>query len=309
MAKKSQYRVKNWAKYNRALVNRGNLTVWISDEALENWNNPDPTAKRGRPFIYDDLAINCALTVRSLMKLPLRQTQGFLEGLFKMLHIKKSVPSYPTISRRSESCNVSLEKLNWSAPVNLLIDATGLKVFGEGEWKMRVHGKSKRRTWRKVHFAFNQETKEVEAVVVTESNVHDSMQTKNLLNQVKAIASVTGDKAFDNRNAHGPIASRGARAIIPPRSGAALKTKNVSFGDAERNRIITEQHFLGKKLWRSASGYSLRSNAEGGISRFKRTFGGALRSKKLSTQKTEVRQACKILNRMTHLGMPASYKA
>lgn len=309
MAKKSHYHLKNWSEYNRALVNRGNLTVWISDEAIAQWNTTERTGKKGRPHIYHELAVDCALTVRALMKLPLRQTQGFLEGLFKMLGIRKSVPSYPTISRRSETLKVDLEKMNWTEPVNLLIDATGLKVFGEGEWKMRVHGKSKRRTWRKIHFAFNRETKEVEAVEVTKSNVHDSMETGHLLGQVTAVGTVTGDKGYDNIHAYGPIAARNARAIIPPRSGAAVKTKNVSFGDAERNRIVKEQHFLGKKLWRSASKYSMRSNAEGGISRFKRTFGSSLRSKKMATQKTEVRQACKLLNRMTHLGMPKSYKA
>lgn len=308
MGHKATYKVSNWREYNRSLVNRGNLTVWISDEAIASWNVTTLTGAKGRTKTYSDLAIETALTLRGLFQLPLRQTQGFLEGLIHMLDLKLDAPSYSTLSRRSQNLAVDLAALKGKQAVNVVIDATGLKVYGEGEWKMRTHGKDKRRTWRKMHIAIDRETHEIIAVTLTESNVHDSIETKALLDQVDNIATVTGDKGYDNKNAYDPIAACGAKAIIPPRSGAALKLKNPTFGDVERNRLVRENHLLGKEAWKTGSGYSRRSLVETGIGRYKRSLGPSLHSKILDRQKTEVRLGAKILNKMTHLGMPESYK-
>jgi hypothetical protein len=238
----------------------------------------------------------------------LRQTQGFLEGLLKLLNVALEPPNYSTLSRRTAELKIVLPKLAWDEPINVVIDATGLKVYGEGEWKMRVHGKDKRRTWRKLHIAINRESHEIVAVMLTPANVHDSMATADLLAQIDSVASVTGDKGYDNRNAFEPIAAKNARAIIPPRSGAALKTKNITWGDVERNRLVRENHFLGKKLWKTASGYSKRSLVETAIGRFKAIIGPQLRSRNFENQKVEAMLGAKILNQMTHLGMPKSYK-
>ena len=309
MSAKSTYRIRNWSEYNRSLVNRGNLTVWIDKEAVAGWHSVEATGKKGRTATYSDLAIETALTLRGLLKFPLRQTQGFLEGLFSMLSLRLDAPSYSTLSRRAEELLVEIPRIQWSEPINLLIDGSGLKVFGEGEWKVRVHGKQKRRTWRKIHIGISRESQEVLAVTLTESNVHDSMETAALLSQVDALASVTGDKGYDNKNAYGPIAAKGARAIIPPRSGAALKPKKISWGDVERNRLITEKHLLGKDAWKTGSGYTRRVLVETAFCRYKKILGPMLHGRKLSTQKTEVRLAAKILNKMTQLGMPDSYKS
>lgn len=308
MEKKNTYKVSNWKDYNRSLVNRGNLTVWISDEAIASWNDATPTGRKGRTKTYSDLAIETALTLRGLFHLPLRQTQGFLEGLITLLNLKIDAPSYSTLSRRADHLKIDLGSLPSKSGLNIVIDGTGLKVCGEGEWKMRTHGKKKRRTWRKLHIAINRETHEIVAVTLTESNVHDSMQTKPLLDQIEHAASVTGDKAYDNKNTYEPIAAKGARAIIPPRSGAALKLENPTWGDVERNRLIRENHLLGKNVWKYASGYSRRALVETGIGRYKHTLGASLHSRRLSRQITEVRLGAKILNKMTHLGMPKSYK-
>ena len=208
MKKKSTYKVGNWKDYNRALINRGNLTVWIDDQAIESWNFAGPTGRRGRINTFGDLAIESALLLRGLLKFPLRQTQGFLEGLFSMLKLPLDSPSYSTLSRRAAKLEVAIPTINWSEPINVLIDGSGLKVFGEGEWKMRVHGKSKRRTWRKIHIGINRESQEIVAVTLTESNVHDSMETAHLLDQIDSVASVTGDKGYDNKNAYDPIAAK-----------------------------------------------------------------------------------------------------
>jgi len=308
MGQKATYKVSNWKDYNRSLINRGNLTVWISDEALIAWNATVPSGRRGRAKTYSDLAIETALTLRGLLRLPLRQTQGFIEGLFKLLDLKLDAPSYSTLSRRADGLGIDLAALTGKSPVNVVVDATGLKVFGEGEWKMRTHGKDKRRTWRKLHIAINRETHEIIALTLTESNVHDSMETKSLLDQIDNVATVTGDKGYDNKNAYDPIAARNARAIIPPRSGAALKLKNPTWGDVERNRLVRENHLLGKDAWKSGSGYRKRVLVETGIGRYKRTLGASLHSRRLGRQRAEVRLGAKILNKMTHLGMPKSYK-
>lgn len=307
MGHKATYKVSNWKDYNRALVNRGNLTVWIDDAAIAAWDLTRPTGRKGRTKTYSDLAIETALTLRGLLHLPLRQTQGFLEGLMSLLNLRLDVPCYSTLSRRAENLAVNLSAMS-SASVNVLIDATGLKVYGEGEWKMRTHGKDKRRTWRKLHLAVNRENHEIIAVTLTASNVHDSMETEHLLDQIPDIATVTGDKGYDNKNAYAPIAKRHAKAIIPPRSGAALKLKNLTWGDVERNRLVREQHFLGKREWKTASGYTRRVLVETGIGRYKRTLGATMHSRQLERQRTEARLGAKILNKMTRLGMPRSYK-
>jgi transposase len=305
---KATYKIKNWKEYNRALVNRGNLTVWVDEETLTKWANTEMTGRKGRSNKYSDAAIECALTIRGLLRFPLRQTQGFLEGLFNMLKLALDVPTYSTLSRRAAALDVEIPKIDWSRPVNVLIDGSGLKVFGEGEWKVRVHGKDKRRTWRKFHIGIDRETQEIIAVTLTASNVHDSKETCNLLDQIENIATVTGDKGYDNKHAYDPIAAKGAKAIIPPRSGAALKTKNISWGDAERNRLVREKHLLGKDTWKTASGYTKRVLVETAFYRYKKILGQHLHTRNLSNQKAEVRLGAKILNKMAHLGMPKSYK-
>lgn len=308
MAKKATYRIKNWKAYNRSLINRGNLTVWFDDDAVAAWHNTKPTGRKGRTPIFSDSAIETALVLRSLFHLPLRQTQGLIDGLVFMLDLKIDVPSYATLSRRAVQLNIDLSLLASRSPTDLVIDATGLKVYGEGEWKVRTHGKDKRRTWRKLHLGIDRTTHEIAAITLTESNVHDSTQTAALLTQVKKLASVTGDKGYDNKNAYDPIAARHAMAIIPPRSGAALKTKNLTWGDVQRNRLVRENHLLGKSAWKVGSGYSRRSLVETGIGRYKQILGPTLHSRAFERQKVEVRLGAKILNTMVHLGMPKSYK-
>lgn len=305
---KATYKIKNWKEYNQALVNRGNLTVWVDEETLSEWTNAEKTGRKGRSNTYSDSAIESALTIRGLLRFPLRQTQGFFQGLFTMLKVTLDVPSYSTLSRRAAALDVEIPKIDWSRPVNVLIDGSGLKVFGEGEWKMRVHGKDKRRTWRKFHIGIDRETQEIIAVTLTASNVHDSKETGNLLAQIENIGTVTGDKGYDNKNAYDPIAAKGAKAIIEPRSGAALKKKKVSWGDVERNRLVREKHLLGKDAWKTGSGYTKRVLVETAFCRYKKIIGPMLHTRKLANQTAEVRLGAKILNMMTHLGMPDSYK-
>jgi len=229
---KASYRIKNWSEYNRSLISRGNITLWFSEELVEEWKKHSKSGKRGRPRLYADQCILAILTLRQLFSLPLRSTQGLMQGLCHLMNLQMSVPDYSTLSKRARKLDVSLGDINWNRARDVVIDATGLKVYGEGEWHCRTHGKSKRRTWRKFHVAIDCDSLEIISVDLTASNVHDSMRTKALLDPIEEIGSVTGDKGYDNKNAYDPIAARSAIAVIPPRSGAGLNLKNPSPGGA-----------------------------------------------------------------------------
>lgn len=146
---KIAYRIQNWREYNQALINRGNLTLWFSEDAIQSWYSQDVQEGRGRRFTYSDACIEIALTLRGLFRFPLRATQGFLEGLVKIMGLNLKVPHYSILSRRASGLSIALPRKEKSGSLDLVIDSTGLKVYGEGEWKMRTHGKQKRRTWRK----------------------------------------------------------------------------------------------------------------------------------------------------------------
>jgi hypothetical protein len=174
MSVKGKYRIQNWKEYNKSLIQRGSLTIWFSEDAMKKWVAPREEGKRGRPVIYSDDAILTALVIRSVFHLPLRALQGFLASLFMIMAIGFPVPCYTQISRRSKMRGQGLKKLSRRKITDLVIDSTGLKVYGEGEWKVRQHGYSKRRTWRKLHLAICPSTKEIIFEMLTENSVADA---------------------------------------------------------------------------------------------------------------------------------------
>ena len=148
---KRQYRLRNWSQYNKALVGRGSLTIWLSADVLAAWHNTTRTGKRGKPASYTDAALLCMATLAEVYRLPLRATQGLLRSVIELLGAELSVPDYTTLCRRRRSLDVTLPRRHKSEPLHVVVDSTGLKVYGEGEWKVRQHGWSRRRTWRKLH--------------------------------------------------------------------------------------------------------------------------------------------------------------
>ena len=154
---KSKYRVTNWPDYNRALVSRGEVTLWIDAAVLSGWRASGGKGKR-----YSNAAILCALSLRAVFRMPLRQTQGFLASFKKLLGLTIPIPHYSTLARRAAGLVVpQISRGSGIGPLHLAIDSTGLKVFGEGEWKIRLHGKDKRRVWRKLHLAVDTMTGEI----------------------------------------------------------------------------------------------------------------------------------------------------
>ena len=255
------YKTRNWPAYNQALKRRGSLTIWF-DPAMK-WKAA-PTGKRGRQADYSDAAIQTCLTMKVLFGMVLRQTTGFVESLLRLIGLDWAVPDFSTLSRRQKTLNVNIPYRGSDGPLHLLVDSTGIKVEGEGEWNARKHGGTKRRVWRKIHIGIDKRSLEIRAAEFTTSDVGDAPMLPELLNQIppdQEIASVTADGAFDTRKCHDAIAARGAAAIIPPRKNAK-PWKPDTAGAIARNDILRTSKRVGRAIWRRWSGYHRRSRAE-----------------------------------------------
>jgi DDE family transposase len=302
---KPYYRTRNWKDYNKALVGRGSLTIWFDTQSQDQWLNHSKTDRRGRPNKYADAAIVCCLTLREVFHLPLRQTQGLVCSILRLLNIDLSAPHYSILSRRGGRLNVKLgshpEKIK-----HLVFDASGLKVFGEGEWKVRLHKAEKRRTWRKLHISIDADTQQVITAVVTGKGVVDPRMMPRQLKQVEArVENVYGDGAFDSRDCYRAIHQKGAKAIIPPREGSTTWKDEYL---ADRNSNVGGVEELGDKEWKKQVGYHKRSLVETAFFRLKTIFSDKLRGRGEDRQTTEAMIRCAALNRMTSLGMPDSHK-
>jgi len=300
----TRYRTLNWSSYNAALRERGSLTVWFDPSTP--WHAA-PSGKRGAQPVYSNAAIQACLTVKVLFGLPLRQTTGFVESLLKLAGLDWSVPDYSTLCRRQKMLAVQLPYRGSRGPLHLLIDSTGIKVRGEGEWHARKHGGAKRRVWRKVHLAIDEATLEVRAVEFTDSTVGDAPMLPGLLSQIpgdETIASVTADGAYDGRACRNAIASRGADAIIPPRRNAKPWKKD-SPGARGRNDDLRAMKRFGRTLWRKWSGYHRRSRVETKMNCMK-LLGQKLMSRDFDRQTAELQVRIAILNRFTALGTPVT---
>ena len=308
---KRTYRLRNWTKYNKALVGRGSLTLWLSADVRAAWNNHQHTGRRGCPRTYTETAILCMASLQEIYHLPLRATQGFLASIFEMISIKLSVPDYTTLSRRRQTLKVRLPRRAGREPLHVVVDSTGVKVYGEGEWKVRQYGYTRRRTWLKLHLASDEATLEMVGAVVSTNNLTDGQIFPDLLEQVvEEVAQVSGDGSYDKRNCYDAIRERGARATIPPQHNAKIwqhgNTKAERLGRDENLRAIRT---TGRAQWKHESGYHRRSLAETQMFRVKTIFGGSVSARSFAGQSAQLLVRCAVLNQMTHLGMPESYAA
>jgi hypothetical protein len=299
--KKRQHRIRDWRHYNKALIQRGSLTLWIEQQTINAWHDHARPARRGRRRTYTDLAIRCALTLRELYQLPLRATEGLVCSLLHLLQLKLPTPHYSTLSRRAARLEVVLPRLT-SGPLHLAVDSTGMKVYGEGEWKMRTHGKERRRTWRKLHLMIDHQTQEVVSVSMTDKERLDRAEVTHLLKAVEGeVREVLGDGAYDFEVCQRAIYERGARAIIPPKKGARLRGA-PHFRD--RDQAVVRSREVGKEQWKKEAGYHRRSLVETAMMRLKTIFSDRLKAREWKRQETELRLRCALMNQMTALGMP-----
>ncbi|MBT8396690.1 MAG: IS5 family transposase, partial [Gemmatimonadetes bacterium] len=304
---KSRYRIRNWPEYEASLRRRGDLTVWLSDAALHAWRAP-ASGQPGGQRIYSDKAIEAALTIRMIFHLPLRQTEGFLRSLADLLELELPIPDHTTLSRRlKELGDINFHRLATDRPIHLLIDSTGLRIHVG-----HLRKPPKRRVWRKLHLAVDGDTGEVLAEDPTNRHTADCVRVPKLLDQINGpLASVAADGAYDAGAVYEAARKKGdghrVRVLIPPIQGAQPSSSR-SPGQWERNRNIRSVRKLGRKEWLANSGYSRRSLVENAVFRYKTILGQHMRSRSLSGQRAEVCLACKILNTMTSLGSPDSYR-
>ena len=303
----------NWPEYDRALQRRGSLTVWVMPEALAAWH-PPRTGRRGRSPEYTAIAIETGHLLRLAFGRPWRQTEGLLRSLATLLGLDIGVPDHTTFSRRSPGLALagSLAQAQARGPVHVVIDATGLKVHGAGEWLVEKHGGRGRRTWRKLHLAVDPGTGEILASELTTTEEGDASQVGPLLAQIQGpIASVTADGAYDGEPVYRAVAERQpdppAAVVIPPRA-SAVPSPTADTAPTQRDRHLRMIRDKGRMGWQKAVGYGRRSLGETAVFRYKAIIGRGLRARTLPAQKTEARVACSVLNRMARLGMPVSQR-
>jgi Transposase DDE domain len=309
MSKKKRYRIRNWGDYNKSLVKRGSLTLWFEEESIRKWHKATKVKGRGRPRSYADIAIQCMLTLKSVYDLPLRATQGLVESLIELLDLPIEAADYSTVCRRQKHLDIKLQKKNVHESLHGVFDSTGLKVFGEGEWKVRQHGYSKRRTWRKLHLGIDEASGEIVASVLTTNDFGDGEILPDLIEQIDSpLSQASGDGAYDSFENYDLLHKRGAKITIPPRDNAKTRQHgNCKSSPLVRDKVVREIRKLGRAEWKRINGYHRRSIAETTMFRFKQIFGDNLHAILFESQATEAFVKCNVLNKMTALGMPKSY--
>jgi len=311
MKKKTRYRIRNWKEYNRSLRERGSLTFWMSKGLLANWLEREKTGERGRPPVYTEAAIRAMMQIRFVFHQAGRQTCGFVSSVFKMMRVALPVPDHSTLSRRMGGVDIRLPVKSKTKPRHIVCDSTGVKVYGEGEWKVRQHGYTKRRTWLKLHFQADEATGEIIVAGASTNSVSDGEMFVEMIGMnTEDIEQISGDGAFDQRKVYSAIGHCGVKRVaIPPQSNARI----WQHGNSKEKPLARDQNLrsirrLGKAKWKQKSNYHRRSLAETEVFRFKTIFSDKLQSRQIDNQFQEMFIKCAALNRMTHLGMPDSYK-
>lgn len=304
-----KYRIRNWSEYNKALVNRGSLTIWFSKESLEKWN-AEPRSTRGRPKVYSDEAILCALMIKAVYKLPFRALRGLMLSMIGLLGLCLKVPCYTRICRRAAELGQEIKRFGSKKITDIVFDSSGLKVYGEGEWKVKKHGKSKRRTWKKLHLAICPDSHDVVLSYLGGNSEADCEVAPKMTWQLpRSVKRGYGDGAYDTEAVRADFHTHGINPIIPPKRGAVLHDLEAEPGMKSRNDAIRAILGLGnddeaRKIWKILAGYHRRSLGETAFYRWKTLLGDKLQARKLNNQRGEVYAKSKALNKMTALGMP-----
>jgi hypothetical protein len=304
------YKIRNWSDYNRALIERGSINIWMEEESLKKWYSVSHTCLAGRPETYSDDAILMLLMLREVFRLTLRSLQGFTKSLFAMMGLDLLVPSYTQISRRAQTLHQRIKRLIGSKKkCDIIFDSTGLKVYGEGEWKVRVHGKSKRRTWRKFHIGIDAATQDILCCELTGNNKGDAETAEKMLGNISGrIRSARGDGAYDGQRFRKKVHEKGGVCIVPPPRDAAYKGASNGW-ERERDAclaVITGfgGGEVGRKLWKICSEYHQRSLVETAMFRVKVMLGDRLKARSIGAQESESICKCLVINKMNKLGLP-----
>lgn len=297
----AKHKVINWPEYNQSLRNRGSLTFWMDDAAIKGWLCHQHHGGRGRGFQFTDQAIEVALMLKGVFGLSLRATEGFINSLFKLMDIPLASPDYSCLSKRAKTVKIAYRAPSHGLIAHVVIDATGLKIFGEGEWKIRKHGKEKRRVWRKLHLAVDAQTQAIIAAEVSLESVGDNEVMGTLLNPLRRrIEQVSADGAYDTKACHKLLKNKGIKAVIPPRSNAGYWSKGHI-----RNEAVDALKAGSLSDWKQQHDYGKRSLAETAMYRYKQLISPPLTLRDYNAQVGEALAGVKAMNKMLSLGMPS----
>ena len=286
-----------WSRYNSTLIDRGKLTFWVPETVNEIWYSCAGSEKK-----YSDRAIEVLSILRFKFGLTLREVEGFSRTLLPWIGADLQIPSYSTLCRRMGQMSLVLWQIvSQDDRLHIVVDATGLKVYGEGEWKVRIHGVSKRRTWRKLHLAVDEKNNQILGVVLTSNDYKDNEVFPILMEQLDLtnVSRVTGDGAYDDRKCFAWADAKRIKAVFPPKKGAKIQQHgNSKKRPKMRDQLIRGILKFGKRNWKKRIKYHRRSIAETAMYRFKALFGDRLQSRKFSNQWAEVLIKVNILNQM-----------
>ncbi|KAB3085607.1 IS5 family transposase [Escherichia coli] len=301
---KQTFSITNWRNYNKALINRGSLSFWLDDEAIQAWYVSATPASRERPQRCSDPAITTVRVIKRVFRLTLRATQGFIDSIFTLMDVPLRCPDDTRVSRRAKSVNVRFKTPTRGKIAHRVTDSTGLKVPGEGEWKVKIHDRERRRVWRKLHLAVDAKTHEIICADLSLNNVTDPEAFPGLIRQThREIGSAAADGAYDTRLCHDELRRRKINALIPPRKGAGYCPGKY----ADRNRVVADQQLSGSNArWKWTTDDNRRSIAETAMYRVKQLFGGSLTLRDNDARVAEALAMVRALNKMTKAGMPES---
>ena len=302
---KMKYKVTNWPEYNEALRRRGDITIWVSDDTIEAWHPEKIPGRNGRPQKYSDMAIECCLMLRQVYHLPLRQTEGFLCSIIKLMDLEIKAPDYSCLSKRSISleCQRLIDTVEPGS--HILVDSTGLKVYGKDEWHQEKHKVKAHRTWRKLHLGID-EHHQIVACDLTDNSVGDSRALDSMLSQVDDFETFMGDGAYDGSPTYKKILEKSpdANIVIPPPKNAVAQSSDYE----QRNQHTAIIQDMGRMAWQKIMNYGLRAYVELAMLRYKTIIGPKLKAREIPQQKSEAQVSVRVLNRMTGLGMPVSVR-
>jgi len=297
---KAQYAVTNWSDYNEALRCRGDVTIWLEDGVAGKWAAPKRKGRGGQPK-YSDFAIETCLTLGLIFHQPLRQTQGFVRSLLKLMDLDLPAPDFSTLSRRGIGLSVADDRPQSAGTITLIVDSTGLKIHRGSGWQEEKHGRGKtRKSWRKLHIGYDPNSGEIVASLLTTDHVGDETALPDLIAGIEdQVARVLADGAYDGAGVSDCLAQKfgpDVEIIVPPPITAVL---GLSDGRDAHIKHIDEH---GRMAWQSATGYNRRALVEAQIGRRKLVIGPRLNARNMNRQITENQIATKSLNRMTRLG-------
>jgi IS5 family transposase len=272
---KTRYRVGNWPEYDRALVQRGDVTLWFTPEAITTWAAAG-AGKRTGQLQYSDLAIETALTLGLMFHLPLRQTEGFVRSIFGMLGLDLTAPDHTTLARRGRHLDIALRGISPKDPIQLIVDSTGLSIVGQGEWAAAKRGGRGIRGWKKLHVGVDQ-SGIIVCHALTEATVDDATTAIQLMAAAGALERVTADGAYDTVRFYEAAGARGATVVVPPTSTATVSRRGPR--STARDRTISAVKKVGRRRWKKMAGYHQQARVENAFFRYKSIIGDGLRAR------------------------------